>query len=313
MSRCSVRRKAADSSLVHLATATAMTAPTVRWCTSEYARRRGTAGSAGGAEILHGIDLAVSAGEVHVVMGPNGAGKSTLSGVVMGKPGYEVTGGRVTLDGRDVLAMDPYERAVAGLYLAMQYPIEVPGVRLEAMLAEALIARGRSTDGLSARLRVEAARIGFDDRFLDRPLNVDLSGGEKKRNETLQLAVLQPRIAILDELDSGLDVDALRACSRRVEAATHEDGLGVLAITHYNRLLHELKPDRVHILIRGRIVASGGPELADVLERDGYAAFAPVEPEPAWRPAAPRRPTRSPIPSPDPGIRSGLPASRRGA
>jgi Fe-S cluster assembly ATP-binding protein len=163
----------------------------------------------------------------------------------------------------------------------MQYPIEVPGVRLEAMLTEALVARGRSTDELSARLREEAGRIGFDERFLDRPLNVDLSGGEKKRNETLQLAVLQPRIAILDELDSGLDVDALRACARRVEAATHEDGLGVLAITHYNRLLHELKPDRVHILIRGRIVASGGPELADALERDGYAAFAPVEPEPA--------------------------------
>jgi Fe-S cluster assembly ATP-binding protein len=148
------------------------------------------------------------------------------------------------------------------------------------MLAEALIARGRSTDGLLARLREEAGRIGFDERFLDRPLNVDLSGGEKKRNETLQLAVLQPRIAILDELDSGLDLDALRACARRVEAATHEDGLGVLAITHYNRLLYELKPDRIHVLIRGRVVASGGPELADVLERDGYAAFAPVEPEP---------------------------------
>jgi Fe-S cluster assembly ATP-binding protein len=241
----------------------------------------GLRASAGGAEILHGIDLAVSSGEVHVVMGPNGAGKSTLSGVVMGKPGYEVTAGRVALDGHDVLAMDPYERAVAGLYLALQYPIEVPGVRLEAMLAEALIARGRSTDGLLARLREEAGRIGFDERFLDRPLNVDLSGGEKKRNETLQLAVLQPRIAILDELDSGLDLDALRACARRVEAATHEDGLGVLAITHYNRLLHELKPDRIHVLIRGRVVASGGPELADVLERDGYAAFAPVEAEAA--------------------------------
>ena len=186
----------------------------------------------------------------------------------------------MTLDGHDVLAMDPYERAVAGLYLALQYPIEVPGVRLEAMLAEALIARGRSTDGLLARLREEAGRIGFDERFLDRPLNVDLSGGEKKRNETLQLAVLQPRIAILDELDSGLDLDALRACARRVEAATHEDGLGVLAITHYNRLLHELKPDRIHVLIRGRVVASGGPELADVLERDGYAAFAPWKPKP---------------------------------
>jgi Fe-S cluster assembly ATP-binding protein len=237
----------------------------------------GLRAAAGGSEILHGIDLTVSSGEVHAVMGPNGAGKSTLSGVVMGKPGYEVLGGSVTLDGRDVLAMAPYERAIAGLFLAMQYPTEVPGVRLDAVLTEALRARGLATDDLVERLRAEAGRIGFDDRFLDRSLNVDLSGGEKKRNETLQLAVLAPRIAILDELDSGLDVDALRACARRVEAATHADGLGVLAITHYNRLLHELKPDHVHILVKGRIVASGGPELAETLERDGYGAFAPVE------------------------------------
>ena len=237
----------------------------------------GLRAAAGGNEILHGIDLTVSSGEVHAVMGPNGAGKSTLSGVVMGKPGYDVLGGSVTLDGADVLAMAPYERAIAGLYLAMQYPTEVPGVRLDAVLAEALRARGLATDDLAERLRTEAGRIGFDDRFLDRPMNVDLSGGEKKRNETLQLAVLAPRIAILDELDSGLDVDALRACARRVEAATHEDGLGVLAITHYNRLLHELKPDHVHILVKGRIVASGGPELAETLEHDGYGAFAPAE------------------------------------
>jgi Fe-S cluster assembly ATP-binding protein len=235
----------------------------------------GLRAAAGGREILHGIDLTVSSGEVHAVMGPNGAGKSTLSGVVMGKPGYEVLGGAVTLDGRDVLAMEPWERAIAGLYLVMQYPTEVPGVRLEAALAEALLARGLAIDGLTERLREEAARIGFDERFLERPLNVDLSGGEKKRNETLQLAVLAPRIAMLDELDSGLDIDALRACARRVEAATHDTGLGVLAITHYSRLLHELKPDHVHILVRGRIVASGGSELADQLERDGYAAFVP--------------------------------------
>jgi Fe-S cluster assembly ATP-binding protein len=238
-------------------------------------RIAGLRAAAGGREILHGIDLTVSSGEVHAVMGPNGAGKSTLSGVVMGKPGYEVLGGAVTLDGRDVLAMEPWERAIAGLYLVMQYPTEVPGVRLEAALAEALLARGLAIDGLTERLREEAARIGFDERFLERPLNVDLSGGEKKRNETLQLAVLAPRIAMLDELDSGLDIDALRACARRVEAATHETGLGVLAITHYSRLLHELKPDHVHILVRGRIVASGGSELADQLERDGYAAFVP--------------------------------------
>jgi Fe-S cluster assembly ATP-binding protein len=247
----------------------------------------GLRASAGGAEILLGIDLSVSSGEVHAVMGPNGAGKSTLSGVIMGKPGYEVLRGSVTLDGQDVLAMAPHERALAGLYLAMQYPTEVPGVRLDAVLAEGLRARGRDAADLVATLRSEAARIGFDERFLARPLNVDLSGGEKKRNETLQLAVLAPRIAILDELDSGLDVDALRACARRIEAATHDDDLGVLAITHYNRLLYELKPDFVHILVKGRIVASGGPELAEELERDGYRAFAPMEAEPAGRPSAP--------------------------
>jgi Fe-S cluster assembly ATP-binding protein len=223
-------------------------------------------------QILHGIDLQVQSGEVHVVMGPNGAGKSTLSGVVMGKPGYEVLAGTVELDGRDMLALPAWERATAGLHLVMQYPTEVPGVKLDDVLAEALTARGRPTEGLDARMRTEAARIGFDERFLHRPLNVDLSGGEKKRNETLQLAVLEPSIAILDELDSGLDIDALRDCARRVEAMTH-DGLGVLAITHYNRLLAELRPDHVHILVKGRIVASGGPELADRLEQDGYAAF----------------------------------------
>jgi Fe-S cluster assembly ATP-binding protein len=229
--------------------------------------------SAGGQAILHGIDLEVSSGEVHAVMGPNGAGKSTLSAVIMGKPGYEVTGGSVTLDGMDVLALEPWERATAGLYLALQYPTEVPGVPLLDVLAEAITARGRSVAGLAERIIAEAGRIGFDERFLDRPLNVDLSGGEKKRNETLQLAVLEPRIAILDELDSGLDLDALRACARRVQAATEETGLGVLAITHYSRLLHELEPDVVHILVKGRIVASGGPELATTLDTDGYAAF----------------------------------------
>ena len=177
-----------------------------------------------GTQILNGIDLTVSSGEVHAVMGPNGAGKSTLSGVIMGKPGYEVLGGSVTLDGVDVLAMPAWERAVAGLYLVMQYPTEVPGVALDDVMEEALIARGRPTDQLGATLLAEAARIGFDERFLHRPLNVDLSGGEKKRNETLQLAVLEPRIAILDELDSGLDIDALRACARRIEAATQPVG-----------------------------------------------------------------------------------------
>jgi Fe-S cluster assembly ATP-binding protein len=234
--------------------------------------------SVGGAEILKGIDLTVRSGEVHAVMGPNGAGKSTLAAVVMGKPGYEVTGGSVTLDGVDVLALPTWERAVAGLHLVMQYPTEVPGVMLDDVLSEALLGRGRPTSGLDALLAAEAARIGFEERFLHRPLNVDLSGGEKKRNETLQLSVLAPKIAILDELDSGLDIDALRDCARRVEALSNEvpDGgepLGVLAITHYSRLLDELRPDRVHILARGRIVESGGPELAAQLEVDGYAAY----------------------------------------
>ena len=244
---------------------------------------RGLRAAVDGNEILKGIDLTVSSGEVHAVMGPNGAGKSTLSAVIMGKPGYEVLDGSVTLitdDARiDVLALPAWERACAGLHLVMQYPTEVPGVRVVDVLAEALATRGRPSDGLPELLGEEADRIGFDRRFLDRALNVDLSGGEKKRNETLQLAVLQPRIAILDELDSGLDIDALRDCSRRVEAMTNTtDGtaLGVLAITHYSRLLTELRPDVVHVLVKGRIVTSGGPELVDVLERDGYAAFLPA-------------------------------------
>jgi Fe-S cluster assembly ATP-binding protein len=238
---------------------------------------RGLIASVGGTRILHGIDLTIRSGEVHAIMGPNGAGKSTLSAVVMGKPGYEVEGGQVLLDGVDLLALPAWQRAQAGLHLVMQYPSEVPGVMLADVLNEAVAARGGDTSGLHSLVEAEAARIGFATALLDRPLNVDLSGGEKKRNETLQLAVLRPKFAILDELDSGLDIDALRDCARRVEAATNEptpgEGLGVLAITHYNRLLEELHPDHVHILVKGRIVQSGGPELADVLERDGYEAF----------------------------------------
>jgi Fe-S cluster assembly ATP-binding protein len=228
-----------------------------------------------GKEILQGIDLTIRSGEVHAVMGPNGSGKSTLSHVIMGRPGYQVTGGSVTLDGNDILAMDTWERAQAGLFLALQYPTEVPGVSVEEMLAASFVAGGRDASVVAARVSEEAARIGFGERFLGRDLNVDLSGGEKKRNETLQLGVLEPKIAILDELDSGLDVDALRDCSRRVEAATSETGLGVLAITHYTRLLTELKPDVVHILVKGRIRATGGPELADELEDTGYAGYLP--------------------------------------
>jgi Fe-S cluster assembly ATP-binding protein len=234
---------------------------------------KGLRAEVAGKEILQGIDLVVKSGEVHAIMGPNGAGKSTLSAVIMGKPGYKVLAGSVTLDGVDMLALPTWERAIAGLHLVMQYPTEVPGVHADQVMAEALTARHRGTEGMAARITQEALRINMDPDLVTRALNVDLSGGEKKRNETMQLGVLEPKFAILDELDSGLDIDALRDCARRVEAATHESNLGVLAITHYVRLFEELKPDVVHIMVAGRIVASGGAELADQLEIDGYAAF----------------------------------------
>lgn len=251
-----------------------------------------------GREILRGIDLTVRSGEVHAVMGPNGSGKSTLSHVLMGRPGYAVTGGSVTLDGVELLGLPVWERAQAGLFLAMQYPIEVPGVSLFDVMAESVAAGTRGSVDVTGMLRSEALRVGFDARFLDRPLNVDLSGGERKRNETIQLAVLRPRIAVLDEIDSGLDVDALRAVARRIEAATTEIGLGVLAITHYTRLLQELRPDRTHVLSRGRIVASGGPELADELERTGYADWAEEESDVAKQPAAARPQITDPFADP---------------
>lgn len=230
-----------------------------------------------GKDILRGISLKIESGEVHAVMGPNGAGKSTLSAIVMGKSGYEVTRGSVQLDGEEMLGRPTWERALSGLHLVMQYPTEVPGVRVFDVLSEALRERGRvdEVSHLAEAVHAEAVRIGFDERLLDRAVNVDLSGGEKKRNETLQLSILKPKFAVLDELDSGLDVDALRDCARRVMEATRHENLGALVITHYSRLLEELKPDKVHILVKGRIVESGGPELADVLERDGYGAFTP--------------------------------------
>jgi Fe-S cluster assembly ATP-binding protein len=237
-----------------------------------------------GREILRGLTLTVRSGEVHAVMGPNGSGKSTLAHVLMGRPGYEILGGSVTMDGIDLLALPTWQRARAGLFLGMQHPIEVPGVSLVTSLTAARASGSdgdpdgnAGTTGIATALRDEAARIGFDERFLDRPLNVDLSGGERKRNETLQLGVLRPRFAVLDEIDSGLDVDALRAVARRVEAATGESGLGVLAITHYTRLLAELHPDQVHVLAKGRVITSGGPELADELEGSGYAAWVEEE------------------------------------
>ena len=224
-----------------------------------------------GRRILHGLSMTVGAGEVHALMGPNGSGKSTLSHALLGRPGYVIESGTATLDGTDLLALPTWQRARAGLFLGMQYPTEVPGVGLVDVLREAL---GSPEADIAAAMRIEAERIGFDERFLDRALNVDLSGGEKKRNETVQLGVIRPKYAILDELDSGLDVDALRAVSRRVKEATQEFGLGVLAITHYNRLLTELTADVVHVFVKGRIVASGGPELAAELEKTGYEPYA---------------------------------------
>ena len=263
--------------------------------TAHELRIEGLRASVAGKEILKGIDLVVRSGEVHAVMGPNGSGKSTLSHVIMGKPGYEVTGGTLTLDGEDLLALPTWQRARAGMFLAMQYPIEVPGVSLQDALEQSVSEADLSPAAIATSVLAEAERIGFDERIYVRPLNVDLSGGEKKRNETLQLGVLQPKFAILDELDSGLDVDALRACSRRIEQATTEWGLGVLAITHYSRLLTELKPDVVHVLARGRIQATGGPELADELERTGYAGYAEDE---AAEAVAVGRPTDDPFADP---------------
>ena len=229
-----------------------------------------------GKQILNGIDLEVSSGEVHAIMGPNGSGKSTLSHALMGHPDYEVIGGSVTLDGEELLGLPTHVRAAKGLFLAPQYPAELPGVHLEPMLREALAARGpgsgagRGADGLPALLAAEAEAVGLASAAVARAVNVAFSGGEKKRNETVQLAVLRPRIAVIDEIDSGLDIDALRDVSRRIEKMTSENDLGVLAITHYSRLLRELRPDHVHVLRGGKVVLSGGPELADQLEEVGY-------------------------------------------
>ena len=242
-----------------------------------------------GRDLLFGVNLVVPAGEVHAIMGPNGSGKSTLAHVLMGRPGYERISGHVRLDETELLDLPTWQRVQAGLFLGMQYPTEVPGLHMEDVLFESLHAgqRAIARPQLIERMHVEADRIGFDRRFLDRAMNVDLSGGEKKRNEMVQLGVLRPRFALLDEVDSGLDVDALRAVSRRVLEATQEYGLGVLAITHYNRLLAELKPDVVHVFVKGRIVASGGPELALELEKTGYEPYAESVPDDAITAADP--------------------------
>ena len=238
----------------------------------------GLRASVAGREILTGVDLEVGAGQVHAVMGPNGSGKSTLAHVIAGRSGYEVLDGSVRLDGTELLELPAWRRAEAGLFLAMQYPTEVPGVSLLDMLTESVCtAQGAAVE---QRMREEAARIGFDERFLQRPVNVDLSGGERKRNEALQLGVLAPAFAVIDELDSGLDVDALRHVGDRIEDATEHDGLGVLVITHSSRVFDHLRPDTVHVFAGGRIQESGGPELAEQLEAEGYERWTAALPQP---------------------------------
>ncbi|MEI2804892.1 Fe-S cluster assembly ATPase SufC [Albidovulum sp.] len=230
-------------------------------------------------QILKGVDLTVEAGRVHAVMGPNGSGKSTLSYVLSGRDGYEVTAGAATLDGHDLLAMEPEERAAAGLFLAFQYPVEIPGVGNMTFLRTALNAQRKAhgQDELSAGdflklVREKAKTLKIDAEMLKRPVNVGFSGGEKKRNEILQMAVLEPRMCILDETDSGLDVDAMRLVADGVNAL-RDAGRGFLVITHYQRLLDHIHPDVVHIMADGRIVKSGGPELALEVERNGYAGI----------------------------------------
>jgi len=238
---------------------------------------RGLHASAGGTEVLHGIDLTVRSGEVHVIMGPNGSGKSTLAHALMGRPGTEVTAGSIQIDGEDVTNAPSWRRAKAGLFLALQHPLEVPGVRLHDLL-EAASVGAATTDApprasLDDRMLDEAKAVGLDPRLLDRPLNVDLSGGERKRTEMLQLGVLRPAICILDEVDSGLDVDALGEVARRLQLATTEWGVGLLAITHFNRFLVQLEADLVHVMVDGRIVATGDAALALQLEQTGYVGY----------------------------------------
>jgi Fe-S cluster assembly ATP-binding protein len=226
-------------------------------------------------EILRGVDLTVSSGETHAIMGPNGSGKSTLAYSIAGHPKYTVTSGSVSLDGRDVLAMTVDERARAGLFLAMQYPVEVPGVSVSNFLRTAATAIRGEAPKLRTwvkEVNTAMAELGVDKSFAERSVNEGFSGGEKKRHEILQLELLRPKIAILDETDSGLDVDALRVVSEGVNRV-RSSGIGTLLITHYTRILRYIQPDFVHVFFDGRIVESGGAELADRLEAEGYARF----------------------------------------
>jgi Fe-S cluster assembly ATP-binding protein len=225
-----------------------------------------------GKEVLRGFDLAMRSGEVHAIMGPNGSGKSTLAHALSGHPGYKVLGGSVTLDGRELLTLSATERARAGLLLALQQPMEVPGVRP----VDLLVAAGADPTDLRRRMSEEAQRVELRTDVLDRFVNVDLSGGERKRAEMVQVAILRPKFAVLDEIDSGLDVDALGAVARRLSAATSEWNCGVLVITHFRRLLQELTPTMIHVVTDGKVVATGGPELSAILERDGYEPFRTV-------------------------------------
>ncbi len=230
-----------------------------------------------GKEILKGLDLDVDQGRTYALMGPNGSGKSTLAYAISGHPAYQVTRGSVTLDGEDVLAMSPDERARAGLFLAMQYPVEVPGVSISNFLRMALNAvTGEEIPirQFMQRLKAEMAKLDMDEEFLQRSVNQGFSGGEKKRFEIVQMALLHPRVAILDETDSGLDVDALRTVAGGVSRMVGPD-LGVLLITHYTRILRYIQADEVHVMFDGRIVRSGGPELAGELEEKGYEEFRP--------------------------------------
>ena len=227
-------------------------------------------------EILKGVDLTVESGQTHAIMGPNGSGKSTLAYVVAGHPKYEVTGGTVTLDGEDVLSMEVDERARAGLFLAMQYPTEIPGVSTANFLRTAATAvRGEAPKLRHWIKEVKEAMtdLDFDPAFSERSVNEGFSGGEKKRHEILQLDLLKPKIAVLDETDSGLDVDALRVVSDGVNRYRDEENGGVVLITHYTRILKYIQPDRVHVFVDGRIAASGGPELANELEAEGYEKY----------------------------------------
>jgi Fe-S cluster assembly ATP-binding protein len=231
--------------------------------------------------ILNGLSLTVPAGEVHAIMGPNGAGKSTLAYALGGRPGYEITGGAVSFDGEDLLGMEPHQRAARGLFLGFQYPVEIPGVSYLQFLRESLNAQRRSrgesdlTGGEFIRLAKEqAGALGMDVEMLKRPVNVGFSGGEKKRAEMVQMGIMNPRLAILDETDSGLDIDALRSVGAGINRIMRAPDKSVLLITHYQRLLDYVQPDSVHVLSAGKIVRSGGPELAHELEREGYAEVA---------------------------------------